>query len=86
MVGAAMDDIDPPQSALKLPAPTSPAREITVTTSSCGSLASSTASKDTDHFSADEEFCIIDDPGLGIVVSVPTIEKILLLKFILISY
>ena len=36
-------------------------------------LASSTASQDTDHFSADEEFCIIDDPGLGIVVSVHVI-------------
>ncbi len=68
MMGAAMEDVDAPESALKLPSPSSPHREITVQTSSCGSLASSTNSENTEHYSADEEFCIIDDPGLGIVV------------------
>ncbi len=70
MMGAAMEDVDAPESALKLPSPSSPHREITVQTSSCGSLASSTNSEDTEHYSADEEFCIIDDPGLGIAVCV----------------
>ncbi len=73
MVGAAMDDLDPPQSALKLPAPApSPAREITVAAESPGgSLTSSSggSAKEPDGFSEDDDYCIIDDlPGHGLVV------------------
>ena len=34
------------------------------------SVSSSTISDDLEQYSADEEFCIIDDPGLGIAVRI----------------